>query len=189
MTQRVHARRTVCWRLALASVFGVLAPTTLLGQGQIGANPKDVETIDGIVGALYETISGPAGERRDWDRFRSLFIEEARLIPTGFRPDGSALLEVNTVDEYIQTSGAMLEDRGFFEQEIFRAVEHYGPVVHAFSTYESRWQPDDAEPFSRGINSVQLLHDGDRWSIVNIYWHNETANTPIPAKYLPPRGR
>src|SRR5688572_18845337 len=36
------------------------------------ANPADVASIDAIVAALYDVISGPAGKKRDWDRMRSL---------------------------------------------------------------------------------------------------------------------
>ena len=36
---------------------------------------KDVESVDTIIKALYEVISGEKGEERDWDRFRNLFVE------------------------------------------------------------------------------------------------------------------
>ena len=168
-----------------ASVSGVPVATPLRAQAP---RSQDVESIDGIITALYATISGPAGEKRDWDRFRSLFIEGASLIPTGPGPNGSIGHRVTTVDGYIQSSGASLEERGFFEREIHRTVERYGPVVHAFSTYESRSAAGDAEPFDRGINSIQLLHDGARWWLVGIFWHSEGQGTPIPAKYLPGNG-
>jgi len=51
----------------------------------IPADAKDVATMEGILAALYEVISGPAGQRRNWDRMRTLFIPEAKLIPTGKR--------------------------------------------------------------------------------------------------------
>ena len=170
--------------LLASSLSGVPLATPLGAQ----ARPRDVESIDAIIEALYESISGPAGERRDWNRFRSLFIDGARLIPTRPRPDGAIGHQVITVDAYIQSSGAMLEERGFFEREIHRTAERYGPVVHAFSTYESRWAAEDPNPFDRGINSIQLLHDGSRWWVVGIFWHSEGAGTPIPTKYLPGNG-
>src|SRR5689334_8789003 len=40
----------------------------------------DVASIDGILRALYEVVSGPAGPR-DWKRGRKLFLPEARLMP------------------------------------------------------------------------------------------------------------
>ena len=171
--------------LACMTLSAASPPSRLVAQTAPGARPGDVETIDAIIGALYETISGPAGEVRDWDRFRSLFVEGARLIPTSSRSDGTTAHRITTVDEYIQSSGALLEERGFFEGEIHRTVEHYGPVIHAFSTYESRWTAEDPDPFDRGINSIQLLHDGTRWWLVGVFWHGESSGTPVPAKYLP----
>jgi len=46
----------------------------------VAAKPDDVKSMDAILAAVYDTISGPAGGR-DWDRLRSLFHADARLIP------------------------------------------------------------------------------------------------------------
>jgi len=150
------------------------------------ARPADVASIDAIVAAVYEVISGPAGQRRDWDRMRSLFIPGARLIPTGRRADGSTGHGMLTVDGYISSSGPRLEETGFFETEIHRVEERFGNIAHLFSTYESRRKADDAQPFARGINSIQVIFDGTRWWIVTIFWQNERTDTPIPDKYLKP---
>jgi len=148
------------------------------------ARPSDVASEDGIVAALYAAISGPAGQKREWDRFRSLFIPDARLIVArSRRVEGRVLPVVMTVEQYIAGAGA-LED-GFFEREISRVSETFGGVTHRFSTYESRGRADDPKPFARGINSIQLLNDGQRWWVVTVLWDAERPNNPIPAKYLP----
>jgi hypothetical protein len=156
------------------------------------ANPADVASVDAILGALYDVISGPAGQARNWDRMRSLFVPGARLIPTGRRPDGTRRITVWTVDEYIRTVGPSLEQGGFFEREIARRSERFGNIVHAFSTYESRRAASDPQPFMRGINSIQLWFDDKRWWVVSIFWEGERPDNPIPARYLqseagPPR--
>lgn len=148
------------------------------------ARPADVASMDAIITALYDVISGPAGQKRDWDRFRSLFIPGARLIPTGRTPEGAVRHRVMTPDEYAATSGPMLEQRGFFEREIGRTTERFGNIAHLFSAYDSRNTATDPEPFARGINSIQLLHDGQRWWVVSIFWDSESPAHPIPAKYL-----
>jgi len=129
-------------------------------------------------------ISGPAGEERNWDRWRSLFLPEARLISVGRGGDGSNRYRVMSPEDYVQGAGPSLEETGFFEDEIGRTQEEFGPVVHLFSTYESRRTADDPEPFMRGINSFQLFHDGTRWWVVTIYWTGEGPDLPIPEKYL-----
>jgi hypothetical protein len=148
------------------------------------AKPTDVSSLDNIIAALYDVISGPAGQKRDWDRFNSLFITGARLIPTGKAQDGTVRHRVQTPAEYQATSGPALEQNGFFEKEIHRVAETYGNITHLFSTYESRRTAADPQPFARGINSIQALYDGKRWWVVSIFWDSERADNPIPSKYL-----
>lgn len=148
------------------------------------ADLSDVESVDAIVAAVYDVISGPAGEARDWDRWRSLFMPEARLIALGASGDGAYQPRVMTPEDYVQMAGTRLEETGFFEDEIGRVQEEFGPVVHLFSTYQSKRNLDDPEPFARGINSFQLMHDGSRWWVVTVYWTAESPGLPIPQRYL-----
>ena len=149
-----------------------------------GANPKDVASMDAIVAAIYDAISGAACQHRDWDRFRSLFAPGARLIPTAIGPDGKLIARVETPDEYVASVRNSMENNGFFEHEISRTVETFGSISQVFSTYESRRRADDEKPFARGINSIQLLNDGTRWWVVTVYWQGERPDRPIPAAYL-----
>jgi hypothetical protein len=165
----------------------ILAATLLSGPSptaSAGPRPEDVVSMESILSALYDVISGPAGQQRDWDRMRYLFVPDARLIPAVYRPDSVPTLRPWTVDQYISQVGPRLESGGFFEREIARRTERYGGVVHVFSTYESRRTAADPAPFARGINSIQLWNDGRRWWIVTIYWEGERAANPIPAAYL-----
>ena len=147
------------------------------------ANPADVATMDSTIAALYDVISGPAG-KRNWDRFRSLFAPGARLIPTGPRPTGEVGARVMTVEDYVQRAGAFFEKEGFFEREAARHTDAFGNIVQVFSTYESRHAKEDAKPFQRGINSIQLMNDGKRWWVVTIFWQGEDEKNPLPEKYL-----
>ncbi len=148
------------------------------------ANTEDVASVDAIIDALYDVISGPAGQKRDWNRMKSLFIPEGHLIPTFKNQEGKTAYLWWSVDEYIERAGANLEKNGFFEVEISRKQESYGTMVHLFSTYESRRKADDVDPFVRGINSIQVMNDGSRWWIVNVFWLGETEDNKIPKRYL-----
>jgi hypothetical protein len=150
----------------------------------ITPDKKDVGSMDGIISALYDVISGPAGQKRNWDRMRTLFIPEGRLISTGIRADGTTGKRVMNVEDYINSSGPFLEKMGFFEREISRKVDQFGGIVQVFSTYSAKKTEADEKPFMRGINSIQLWNDGKRWWIVTILWQSETPDTPIPEKYL-----
>ncbi len=178
-------RSAVC----VAIVMGCNSPRSSqssLSADRPPADPADVESVDAIVAAVYDVISGPAGQERDWDRMRSLFIPGARLIPTFRDSTGTWRHRVSSVDEWITNADPVLVGNGFFERELHRVAERYGNIVHLFSSYDSRRSPE-AEPFARGINSFQLLYDGSRWWVVTIFWQGESPDRPIPAEYLPTR--
>jgi hypothetical protein len=149
--------------------------------GAPAARPEDVKSIDSIMTALYDVISGAPGER-DWNRFRSLFLPGAHLTSTGVAPDGSVRVHPNSVDEYAKGAGGYFLKNGFFESPIVNRVQTYGNVAQVFSSYESRHAAGEA-PFARGINSLQLLTDGKRWWIVSILWDSERPDNPLPKEY------
>jgi hypothetical protein len=152
------------------------------------ADPADVATMDSIITAAYDGISGPAGKKRDWDRERSLYIPGARLIPMAMEAgtEGVDLVpHILDIEGFIARVEPFFEKSSFYEKEIARHTEQFGQIAHAWSTYESRHNEDDPEPFMRGINSIQLFNDGQRWWIVSIYWQQENASAPIPENYLP----
>lgn len=167
--------------------FGLAMLTALALSSPSAAqtvDPADVETIDAIITAVYDVISGEAGEARDWDRWHTLFADGATLSAVGRAQDGSVRRAVMTPESYVEGNGRYLEESGFVESEIGRATERYGMIAHAFSTYESRRSASDPEPFTRGINSFQLMHDGDRWWVVSIFWQGESTDFPIPERYV-----
>jgi hypothetical protein len=156
----------------LVLTLAVLCPTSRAADG---------DSIDSLTRAVYDAISGPAGAR-DWARFRSLFAEGARLIPIRVT-QGSAAPAVMSVEDYVQRAGANFEKNAFYEAEASRRVETFGNIAHVFSTYESRRAPGE-KPFARGINSFQLVKDGNSWKVMTILWDSEREGNPIPEKYL-----
>jgi hypothetical protein len=181
------------WRTArIFWVLGVLSALPAYAQlapppastGTVAARTSDVASMEAILASLYDVISGGAGQKRDWDRFRSLFVPGARLIPAGGPPGQTVTARMWTVEDYIQRAGPGLESKGFFEREIGRSVDTFGHVTQVFSAYDSKRAQTDAMPFQRGINSIQLLNDGTRWWVVSIYWDAERPDNPIPERYL-----
>ena len=146
------------------------------------ANPKDVESIDAIVHAVYDVISGPAGER-DWNRFRSLFAPDGRLEPIFKKPDGTYGHRVMGVEDYAKNGAEYFRKQGFFESEVARRTEQFGQMAVIFTTYESRHAKEE-KPFARGINSMTFYNDGKRWWCLSIVWDSERPDNPIPDKYL-----
>lgn len=171
--------------IILILVLCLAALQTTMAQTTKEADPKDVGSLDAIMKAVYNVISGDAGQARDWDRFRLLFHKDARLIPSGKNAQtGVVGARALTPDDYVKRTEAPFAKEGFYETEKARRVDLYGNIAHVFSTYESRHSPKDEKPFARGINSFQLLNDGKRWWVVTIYWLGETPENPIPKEYL-----
>lgn len=177
----------MCRRLTSLTLSGLLsftAPgTPANAQETPTADPADVESLDAVVAALYDVISGEAGEARDWDRMRSLFIPGARLIPSGPDQQGQFGHRVMTLEDWISGAEGSFAQRPFYEKEIGRSTDEWGSLVQMFSAYDSRTSPE-AEPFTRGINSIQAMHDGERWWIVTVYWTAERPDLPLPDEYV-----
>ena len=149
--------------------------------GVPAAKPDDVKSVDALMAALYDVISGPPGER-DWNRFRSLFMSNARLTSAGKSPDGAVHVRPNSVEDYVRLGGGYFLKNGFFEKPIVNHIQTYGAVTQVFSSYESRHTLGEA-PFARGINSIQMVNDGKRWWIVNILWDEERPDNPLPKEF------
>jgi hypothetical protein len=154
-------------------------------------NSSDVDTVDHLVTSLYDVISGPAGKPRDWDRFRSLFLPDGRLGVV--RPETAATRDAAarkgdavllTPDMYVQRDDPYFKTHGFFERSIANRVEEFGNLVHVWSTYESRHAESDSQPFTRGINSIQIVHAQGRFWVASILWEEERPGLTLPDKYL-----
>jgi hypothetical protein len=146
--------------------------------------PEDVGTLDGILKAFYDVISGPAGQARQWSRDRSLYIPHVQFVSLSTDSSGAIRAGVMDHQEFVDLTNDGLVRRGFFEQEIHRITHRFGNVVHVFSTYEMR-EKVDGPVFGRGINSVELFWDGARWWISAAQWDDERPGNPIPPEYLP----
>jgi hypothetical protein len=150
------------------------------------AKPEDVGTVDALIKALYQSTAGPIGKAREWDRFRSLFVAEARMIPIRHAPHGEAGNDLLTmpVESYIQINKNYFEKGGFFETEAARRTETFGNIAQVWSTFESRRSKEDPQPYARGVYSIQLAFNGQRWFIINVMWDTEQEGVKLPEKYL-----
>jgi len=172
-------KKPLCFAFVLFSCFWMQS------QNETELYEQKVSSIDSTIVTLYDVISGEKGEERNWDLMKHLFYPDAKLIPTGFNRENDFLARYMTVDDYISTSGKWLTDNGFFEKEVHREVNQFGNIAQVFSTYEAFNSEIEEKPFMRGINSIQMLYDGSRWWVINIFWMQESPENPIPENYLP----
>lgn len=171
--------------LILIALVFLVSASNAMAQTPKEANPADVSSLDAIMKAVYDVISGDAGKPRDWDRFRTLFHKDARLIPSGKNAQ-TGVVGANALspDDYVKRAEPAFAKDGFHERELARRVDQFGNIAQVFSTYHAFRKSDDKQPFLRGINSFQLLNDGKRWWVVTIYWQAETPDNLIPKQYL-----
>ena len=168
------------------AMFLALGSVSAAGQAEQAADPNDVSTLDDIIRAYYEVVSGPAGGIADRARDQTLHLPNALVGIPGRNENGSPNLVTMTLDDYHDRSGGPRSE-GFYEKELHRVVQRFGAVAHVFSTYASSTTPD-GEAFDRGINSIQLTWDGERWWIVSWIFDSEREDNPIPGEFLPGGG-
>ena len=138
-------------------------------------NAADLAAIDRAIHAVYDVISGPAGQKRDFDKMRSLFAPGATMKAIG--PKG---LRGGSVEDYITRNQAVLEKEGFNERELGRRVEIWGGLATAWSAYDGRTA--NGSFHERGINSFQLVNVDGKWLVASILWQEETPENPLPAQ-------
>src|SRR5262249_21965567 len=154
--------------------------------------PADAASPEAIVAALYASVSHAPDASPNWERMRNIFLPVGMLVPPR-KPDEAifTVVDVDGFEERYKKSVAAAKEKGgagptgFFEKELSRRTDCFGNVCQIFSTYESRHTESDAQPFVRGINSIQLVHDDQRWWIASVVWDTERAGNPIPPSYLP----
>lgn len=155
----------------------------------VAANPKDVASADAIIEALYDANTVMVDQKRGADRFRSLFVPGAWMMPTARATvDSRANINMQSVEEYVRRASSGQPRHGFSEREIARTSEAFGNIMQVFSTYEARRDSADVNP-TRGINSIQLFNDGTRWWVVGVLWDTERPWKPIPPAFLKTPGK
>ncbi len=144
---------------------------------------EDVSTIEGIMKAYYEVVSAPAGQPKQWARDRSLHHPEAQVAIIRTNSEGNPEVAVMTLADF-HGPGDGTSETGFFEYEVNREVQKHGNNVHIWSTYE--WKSEEDGPVGgRGVNSIQLVHDGTRWWIVSWLFDGTRNVSPVEDAYLP----
>lgn len=164
----------------------ILFTNTTFGQSWNADSTTDLSTVNGIIYALYNIISGPSGQERNWNDFRNLFAENARMFIAVPNDDSGSVLKSITPEEYVQRNQTRLSDIGFNEEELYRITNAYGAGTQIFSTYESHFtNKNGEEEITKGINNIQLYFNGQRYFIVSIFWDANAKNIEVPERYLP----
>lgn len=136
------------------------------------------ETPGEAVEALYEVISGPVGELRDWERFRAMFLDSAQMTVLAPLPEGGERVVTLTIDEYVSRNAERLSEMGFTEAETRRQSHVYGGLATILSAYEAT-RADTGETFATGVNTLVLAREEGVWKVASLAWRSETEDWPV----------
>jgi hypothetical protein len=176
------------WATALPAFAQAKAPKQAQKHVEVqtvAARPEDVASIEAIVKASYETISGGVGVPRQWGRDESLFDPNVRFVAVERDPKSGAIVAmITTHQEFVDEADESIVKEGFTERELGHKIERYGNVATVLSSYEGK-NASTGKVVTRGVNIFQLYFDGKRWWILSMVWDQETQANPIPPELLP----
>ncbi|WP_439636506.1 hypothetical protein [Oceanicaulis sp.] len=136
------------------------------------------ETPGEAVEALYDVISGPVGEARDWDLFRAMFLDGAQMTVLAPMPDGGERVVTLTIEDYVSRNAERLSEMGFTEAETRRQTHVYGGLATILSAYEAT-RADTDETVATGVNTIVLARQDGVWKIASLAWRSETPDWPV----------
>ena len=135
--------------------------------------------LDGIITAMYETVSYEEGSHPDWEREKEIFAPGARMV----RINDSGVFEFDMAS--FQTNFEKMIASGelpsFWEGEIWRETAQFGEMAHVLSAYETR-RTRESPVINRGVNSIQLFYRDGRWWISAMIWRREGRDVRIPVE-------
>ena len=166
--------------LSILVIFFMLSGN-LKSQEKEKIYSNDVTSVENIVTAVLESISGDKGVERDWKRFRNLFLPTAQINAVFHKNDGP-WIKIHTINKFVDIAGTWYVDNGFREYTYKNQIDTFGNIAHVFQSYGAKLA--DGVEIERGINSFQLVYVKERWWVVNLIWDSETEQNKIPKKYL-----
>jgi len=146
-------------------------------------NPVEARSIEAIIPALYQIVSGKAGSDKNWPLMKTLFADTASVTPVFHTKEGKMTANISSVDEFIALNKTIFKDQNFFETEVGNKTFTFGHMANVLSHYESR-DAIGAEPYAQGVNSFQLLNDGRRWCVISVTWDSHSKDHPLKDNIL-----
>ena len=142
----------------------------------------ELESIRRLTEKLYAAICFNEGEEPPISDLLNIFTPDGKMINI----DGDHPV-IFTVDQYIKRFKDLVSKgtfTSFHEMELSHQTEIFGKISHRFSTYETRIKKDDPTPYSRGINSIQMVKNNGSWYITSLLWNKEGDGIKIQNPYI-----
>jgi len=146
------------------------------------AGAGEFATPQSVVDELYDLVTFDAGTTPDWDRVRSLFIDEAVIVLRTTRTETSVFSVEGFVADFIAfIERANVEERGFAETIVRTKDMVFGDIAHILVLYEAQIPGSGRDP-QQGVDSFQLIRKDGRWWIASIVNEIPMEGRPIPAE-------
>ena len=165
-------------KIILTSISIIFAFNSIFAQTKEEKYANDVKSIDAIINAYYDVVSGSSSE--PWEFERDKYIHSENAVITRLDENGKA--ESHTLEaEYIPIGLSPKED--FYEKELKRKVSKYGNIAQVWSAFEIRTDPKK-ESNIRGLNSVQLHYENGRWFIDSWTCEMESEKSSVVTEFM-----
>ncbi len=165
-------------KILLSTLTVLLISWAAFGQTLGEKYGKDVESIDAIIAAYYDVVSGSSTD--PWQFERDRYIHSKNAVITRLDENGKA--ESHALEsEYIPLALRPKED--FFEKELKRTVTQFGNIAQVWSAFEVRTDPEMVTNI-RGLNSIQLHYENGRWYIDSWTCEMESDENTFVAHFL-----
>ena len=140
---------------------------------------NDAKTIDALINATYEVVSGEKGAKRQWERDR--YLHHPKAVYSYYDAEKGRQV-TSTLDTFHTATDDLVFNTAFYESEVNREVRIFGNIAQVWSTYETRFKKG-GKVERRGINSIQLVFENNRWYIISWVFRGEDENTRIPQTF------
>jgi hypothetical protein len=139
-------------------------------------------TAEGLVRELYESVTFEAGSVPDWNRVRSMFIDEAVIVLRTSRDSTTVFSVEGFVADFVAfIERADARATGFVEKIVRMKSMVFGDMAHVLVLYEASI-PGSPRPPQQGVDSFSLIRRDGRWWIVAITNEVPTPDRPVPAE-------
>jgi len=149
-------------------------------QAAVQAEEDTLQSAEGVVKELYDLVTFDAGMTPDWEKVRSLFIEQGVVVLRTSRQSTTVFSVQGFIDDFVRFIGQANVKETSFKEEIKRMKPMvFGDIATVLVLYEASI-PGRKFPPQQGVDSFSLIQRDGRWWIVSIINEIPTPTRPLP---------
>ncbi len=152
--------------------------------------PEEFKSPDGLIDALYKSVTFGPGEECDFKMMEQIFLPGATFI---MPPGRGEKRKIGHLKDFFADWRRFLSDPntkeplakyGFNENIVNRRTDHFGEIAHSYVVFEVRFDPESRNPLGVGVDSIQMIRIDGRWWVSSINTQFARPNSPLPKRFL-----